>query len=281
MDDALIEKVLEHFVEGHDVFFGVDYLGSASIKIRYGPFNLRTLVFETDAETAEAIKDKISLLSAVEIETPSSDDQHTSTETRVAVPSIRDPTTPLDEQSKELGESPEARGAQQPRHSPSSTIPPANKENAIDSNSVESFGMAEADIEAAWLSLVVGPIPAEAERIWDALSRSNNVTKIAFQTVVSIRECLIWICVFRQRLAISEDNSSGTYKYSRDPRQANLAHAVSQAVANDVAAGDQVISAPKLSAKASERSGDDPNKAGFPIDRWKAYSRIYRDKNRK
>ena len=63
MDNRLIEKVLDHFVGGDDVFFGVDYLGTASIKIKYGPLKLRTLVYETDPATAEVIKDEIFLLS--------------------------------------------------------------------------------------------------------------------------------------------------------------------------------------------------------------------------
>lgn len=59
MDDQLIRKVLSHLDEGHRVLFEVDYFGSARIKVKYGFLNARTQIYETDAMTVEAIKDRL------------------------------------------------------------------------------------------------------------------------------------------------------------------------------------------------------------------------------
>lgn len=226
MDDTLICKILDHYLDGNDVRFGIDYLGNASIKVKYGPFKMRTIVYETDAPTAEAIKDQIFLLSAGGLDPAPMVDHRGSANVPSELPDVAYPPDSYREPMEGPSGTPDAWSDEEFQQASKPNIPPLKKQNLLDSNPIESFGFSEKDINTRWLSLVDGPVSPQAIRIWGALSRSNSVTRIAHQTDVSIRDCMIWICVFRKHLKIFEDNSSGTYKYHRPPRFSDLAHAV-------------------------------------------------------
>ncbi len=224
MEMRLIENVIRHADLGHKVLFGMDHLGSVHIKVKHGPFKLRTVHYETDVQTAEVIKDQIALLNADDAD----DVRLTSNRANTAVESAEVPTVAHNPEAQDgnfVGSvwSSEQVLATDSHRAPTPSIPPLKQENSVDNSPVESFRLDEEEINAAWLGLVDGPVPAQAARIWNALSRSSGVTRLAFQTHVSIGECMIWLNVFRRYLSIAEENSSGTYKYSRDPRSTDLA----------------------------------------------------------
>ena len=49
--------VMGHFEKGGDVFFSRTHSGVAKIKVRYGPFKLRTARFHVSDKVAVSIKD--------------------------------------------------------------------------------------------------------------------------------------------------------------------------------------------------------------------------------
>lgn len=220
MEVRLVENVMEHADRGHKVLFDVDHLGSVRIKIKHGLFKLRTVLYETDAETAEVIKDQIALLNF--------DPQSHKLGANTAISPADVPTVVYSPKPQRGVQGGSRQGSEQvlatnTYDTTTPSIPPLKEENSIDSNPVESFRFADEEINAAWLNLVDGTAPPAAARIWSTLSRSKSVTKIAFQVQVPTRECMVWLYVFRRYLSIVEENSSGTYKYSRDPRSDDLA----------------------------------------------------------
>ena len=58
----LIENVIEHAHSGQKVLFCADQLGGVRVRIKRGPLKLRAVLYETDVQTAEVLKDQIALL---------------------------------------------------------------------------------------------------------------------------------------------------------------------------------------------------------------------------
>ena len=56
MDIDLIRKASYYQSIGANFYFRRDHMGNPKIKIKYGPFNLFTKRFETDADTFGRIK---------------------------------------------------------------------------------------------------------------------------------------------------------------------------------------------------------------------------------
>jgi hypothetical protein len=53
----VVAVVIGHFEKGGDVFFSRTHSGVAKIKVRYGPFKLRTARFQVSDKVAVSIKD--------------------------------------------------------------------------------------------------------------------------------------------------------------------------------------------------------------------------------
>jgi hypothetical protein len=58
-DSEIIAEILRMFDNGADVLFSRSHTGEAKIKVKYGPFKLRTARYTVNDKTAVAIKDSM------------------------------------------------------------------------------------------------------------------------------------------------------------------------------------------------------------------------------
>jgi hypothetical protein len=58
-DSEIIAEILRMFDSGADVLFSRSHTGEAKIKVKYGPFKLRTARYTVNDKTAVAIKDSM------------------------------------------------------------------------------------------------------------------------------------------------------------------------------------------------------------------------------
>jgi hypothetical protein len=81
-------------------------------------------------------------------------------------------------------------------------------------------------IDRKWNSMISDGIPDVATRIWNQSFPRKSAVEIADSAGVSIRDFVLWMCVFKRHLKYREEVISGVHMYSRQQTEHSLQLAI-------------------------------------------------------